>query len=171
MRYRPCATWRVRCERVRRRTCLHRETASPVRNESKTGHRANRKGMQFRGLPRNGESPSRYRPWIDICCREHGEIRRPEIVRLPLGGDRARGDAASSAASNCLSEHNNQASLIKHCACCAVSPSRSKISNASFACCIPSLWRPISRFTSDSSINVLATDSHFPALSRDSRHE
>jgi hypothetical protein len=61
-----------------------------VCNDSKTGYCANQKWTQLQGLPRNGGLTSRYRPWIDIDCREFDDIRRPENFRL-LGGDRLCG--------------------------------------------------------------------------------
>jgi len=38
--------------------------------------------MQFQGLPRNGEWPSLPCPWSDIYYQEHGDLGRPDIVRL-----------------------------------------------------------------------------------------
>ena len=46
--------------------------------------------MRFQGLPCNDEWPSLFHPWINIPYREHDEIHRPDIVRLPPGGDQSR---------------------------------------------------------------------------------
>ena len=57
----------------------------PGRNLSKAVLRPRGERRRLPGPPRNGESPSLSRPWLDIFDREPGGLRKPEIFRPSPG--------------------------------------------------------------------------------------